>query len=66
MTDLKGGVRLVSGNRLNGEVEIINGRIRVIEIPVTTLREGVGQSKIKGGNRFHLEAEVINGRLRII
>ncbi len=66
MTDLKGGVRIVSGNPNNGEAEVINGRLKVVLVSRTGVREGIGVAKIKGGNRFHLEAEVINGRLKII
>jgi len=65
MTDLKGGVRIVGGNPAHGEAEVINGRLKVIEVPRGTVREGVGVAKIKGGNRFHLEAEIVDGELRI-
>jgi hypothetical protein len=65
MTDLKGGVRIVSGNPLNGEAVVIDGKILVKVVPRGTPREGIGVAKIKGGNRFHLEAEVILGALKV-
>ncbi len=66
MTDIKGGVKIVGGRAALGEAEVINGRLKVVLVSRSGVREGIGVAKIKGGNRFHLQAEIINGRLKII
>ena len=64
--DGKGATKIVHGNRLNGEVEVINGRIRVLVVPRGTLtREGTGSAQLLHGNRTKGQVEIINGAVRL-
>ena len=64
--DGKGVTKILHGNRLNGEVEVINGRIRVLVVPRGPVtREGTGSAQLLHGNRVKGQVEIIGGAVRL-
>ena len=62
----KGVTVIRNGNPLNGEVEVINGRVKVVVVPRGPVtREGTGSAQLKGGIASKGQVVIINGAVRI-
>ena len=62
----KGVTVIRNGNPLNGEAEVINGRLKVVVVtrgPET--REGTGSAQLKGGIASKGQVVIVNGAVRI-
>ncbi len=62
----KGVTKIVNGNPLNGEVEVINGRIKVLLVPLgPATREGTGSAQLKGGIESKGQVVITAGAVRM-
>ena len=60
------GVTKIVGGRQPGEVEVINGRIRVLVVPLgPATREGTGSAQLKGGIASKGQVVITNGVVRM-
>lgn len=60
------GVTKIVGGRQPDEVEVINGRIKVLVVPLGPVtREGTGSSQLKGGIESKGEVVITNGFVRV-
>ncbi len=61
----KGSTVIVGGRASKGEVEVINGRIKVKVVPRGSRREGYGSAQLKGGIASKGEVVIIAGAVKV-